>query len=154
MNRALTILGLAAVVVAGVGLYQLKYAVEGQERLFNQARSDFLEDQKAIRVLKAEWSYLNSPDYLQQLTRRYLRLGPMAPSQVMHTLDDLPWRASDADRIMPSSELVMPEPRLAPTRKRYTDMTLSDLTGTSGSEHALDDSADAEAGTGTGGGPE
>ena len=53
-------------------------------------RAQYLEDQKALRVLKAEWTYLNSPGYLQNLARRYLTLRPMDSRQVIAWFDSVP----------------------------------------------------------------
>ena len=76
--------------IAGAGLFYLKYSVEQKEARLADMRVQYLEDQKALRVLKAEWTYLNSPHYLQNLARRYLTLRPMAADQVISWYDNVP----------------------------------------------------------------
>lgn len=71
------------ILAAGAGLFFLKYSVQQQEADLAAMRAQYLEDQKALRVLKAEWTYLNSPQYLQVLARRYLTLQPMTSAQVV-----------------------------------------------------------------------
>ncbi len=71
------------ILAAGAGLFFLKYSVQQQEEKLTAMRAQYLEDQKALRVLKAEWTYLNSPGYLQILARRYLTLQPMTSAQVV-----------------------------------------------------------------------
>jgi len=76
--------------VAGAALFYLKYSVEQKEARLTEMRAQYLEDQKALRVLKAEWTYLNSPGYLQNLARRYLTLRPMDSRQVIAWFDSVP----------------------------------------------------------------
>ena len=44
---------------------------------------------KTIRVLQAEWSYLNDPSRLEALARKHLPMGPASPSQIVG-LDQVP----------------------------------------------------------------
>ncbi len=76
--------------VAGAALFYLKYSVEQKEVRLTEMRAQYLDDQKALRVLKAEWTYLNSPGYLQNLARRYLTLRPMNSRQVIAWFDGVP----------------------------------------------------------------
>ena len=91
MMRVGTLLWLALVAIAGFGLFQLKYRVQGQEqelaRLFHQIQND--RDQ--IQVLRAEWAHLNDPHRLADLARRYLDLAPVAGVQIVR-FDTLPAR--------------------------------------------------------------
>jgi len=82
--------GVILILAAGAGLFYLKYTVEQQEIQLAEMKAQYLDDQKALRVLKAEWTYLNSPEYLQELTRKYLTVRPMASAQVASWGDDIP----------------------------------------------------------------
>ena len=62
--------GIILSLMAGAALFYLKYTVEQKETQLTEMQAQYLEDQKALRVLKAEWTYLNSPPYLQELTRK------------------------------------------------------------------------------------
>ncbi|MCH7630796.1 MAG: hypothetical protein IIC07_02750 [Proteobacteria bacterium] len=74
--------GIILSLMAGAALFYLKYTVEQKETQLTEMQAQYLEDQKALRVLKAEWAYLNSPPYLQELTRKYLTVRPLGYTQV------------------------------------------------------------------------
>ncbi len=118
MSRRWTLYGVMMVIIMAGGLYQLKHAVEAKDQIVQQLHQNYLEDQRAIRVLKAEWAYLNSPIYLQELAGRHLRLRPTAPSQILRSPSVIPMRrglsARLAPRIAPRSEYRYPAPREKP----------------------------------------
>ncbi|WP_343562351.1 cell division protein FtsL [Kiloniella sp. b19] len=68
-------------IVAGTAcalfLFQVKQEVQELERQLATLNTGIEKDEEAIRVLEAEWSYLNRPDRLQQLSEKYLRLEPL-----------------------------------------------------------------------------
>lgn len=84
--------GILVVIVAGAGLFLLKHAVEEKQEHLAALKSRYLEDQKAVRVLEAEWAYLNSPEYLQGLAERYLGLGTTAAAHVVSSARVIPAR--------------------------------------------------------------
>ena len=103
---------LAAVAVAALGLFHVKYEVQRLESELKLEHRAILEDQEAIHVLKAEWSFLNRPDRLADLASRHLGMGALAPAQIVH-VQDLPLRQA------PTEELpvpLLPEPEPAPGR--------------------------------------
>ena len=93
--RPLSIAGLALVAVLAFGLFALKYEVRGLEGNLERLEREAEADQEAIRVLKAEWSYLNRPERLRSLSARYLPLAAVDANQV-GTLDALPRRIEPA----------------------------------------------------------
>jgi hypothetical protein len=94
MIRPVTILGLALIVVLAAALYQLKYEVRGLERVLAVAEADLNGEEETIRVLGAEWSFLNRPSRLQALSDRYLMLAPMTQPQ-LRALTDIPLRTAE-----------------------------------------------------------
>ena len=80
------------ILIAFGGLFYLKYEVEQKEEALQALKTQYLADQKALRVLKAEWAYLNSPDYLQTMTEKYLMLKPVGSKQVVAWFNDVPER--------------------------------------------------------------
>jgi len=85
MRRLLTIGALALFGVLSIGLYLLESEVEQTRRQLAALDVQLLEEQKNLQVLKAEWSYLNQPERLQQLAVAYIerfQLQPIAPSQI------------------------------------------------------------------------
>ncbi len=80
---------LLAVFVAGAGLYQLKYRVQTQEAKLTALNRTLFAEQEALHVLAAEWTYLNRPERLAELNRRYIKLKPVTAPQ-MAGLDEVP----------------------------------------------------------------
>ena len=78
----------------GVGLFQVKYNVQGKERDLREVRRQIEANYNAIHVLDAEWSYLNDPLRLADLTRRHTGLVPTTPGQI-GDFASLPLRIED-----------------------------------------------------------
>ncbi|KAB7738905.1 hypothetical protein F2P47_14925 [Parvibaculum sedimenti] len=82
MIRTLNIILILAVIVLSVGLYDIKYRAEAADRRAEQIERDIASEQEGIRVLRAEWSYLNQPERLQQLAQRYTTLEALKAAQI------------------------------------------------------------------------
>ncbi len=95
MIRPLTIVGLGLVAILTAALFQLKYEVRGLESEFTRIEAALGDEEEAIRVLGAEWSFLNRPSRLQALSDRYLVLSPLAQPQ-LRSLTDVPLRAAES----------------------------------------------------------
>jgi cell division protein FtsL len=91
MNKFVVLLWLAAIVIAAVGLFHVKYRVQRLEEELNLEHRSILHRQEAIHILKAEWSYLNQPARLSDLAERHLGLAPLDSNRLVR-LDDLPLR--------------------------------------------------------------
>ncbi len=77
MIRPSTALWAAAVVVVGYAMFQVKYEVMQQESQLARINRQIADSREAIRVLKAEWSFLTQPARLSALSKRYLNLVPI-----------------------------------------------------------------------------
>lgn len=77
-----TILSAMAASVVGVGLYFVKHQVKEQEAHLSELNREIQSNQEAIHVLKAEWSFLNDPARLKDLSEKYLSMKVITPSQV------------------------------------------------------------------------
>ena len=75
-------IGMVLVIAAAAGLFRLKHEVQQLEAELISLDRTLIEEREAIRVLHAEWSYLNRPERLLKLSDRYLKLVPLVPSQV------------------------------------------------------------------------
>lgn len=96
MIRAFNIVLVLAVIGLSIGLYDIKYRAEIAETRAERIERDIAHEQESIRVLRAEWSYLNQPERLQELARRYTALEPLQASQIGTFADvPLPHRADD-----------------------------------------------------------
>ena len=118
-----TLLWLALAIVAGAGLFHVSYRVQSLEEELTQVNRDVLREQETIHLLHAEWSYLNEPTRLAELTRRHLALAPLSSSQMVR-IEDLPLRLppliaetaplkDDGGSVEPSSATVGAEPPAA-----------------------------------------
>lgn len=67
----------------GWAVYQLKYEVQRLEDRLAKVNHQIVTDQEATQVLKAEWSYLNQPQHLSELARKFLDLEPVQGSQLV-----------------------------------------------------------------------
>ena len=91
MNKVALIAWLTACAVSIWFAFHIKYKVQELETELGIARVEMQQDREAIRVLEAEWSFLNQPAHLADLAERYLDFSPMLAKQVVH-LDDIPER--------------------------------------------------------------
>ena len=94
MIRLAALIWSVVAVVLAVTVFQIKYAVQGLEGDLTQVNAQIVQDQEAIHVLRAEWSYLNQPERIAGLAERYLGLDPaLEPQRVsLNELASLPLR--------------------------------------------------------------
>jgi hypothetical protein len=95
MIRISAIVWVVVLVLLGIGLFQVKYNVQSKERELGEVRRQIETNLSAIHVLEAEWSYLNDPLRLADLTRRHTELVPTTPAQI-GDFAGLPPRIEDA----------------------------------------------------------
>ncbi len=87
----MAVLWLALAVIAGALLFKTSQQVtDGRQHLAN-ITAEIRREEDSLRVLQAEWSYLNQPDRLEKLSAQYLKLTPMKGKQFA-TADSLPLR--------------------------------------------------------------
>ncbi len=79
--RKTAMLWLVLAVVCGGMLFQTSQRVtDGRAQLAGIDAAARKEDEH-LRVLQAEWSYLNQPDRLEKLSKQYLHLAPLKGKQ-------------------------------------------------------------------------
>ncbi len=88
MRVGLVIWG-AVIVGTAFGLYQVEISVRDLDRRLESLDRTIARNRGAVHVLKAEWSYLNDPRRLADLSSRYLDLAPVTPQQLA-VFDELP----------------------------------------------------------------
>lgn len=91
-----TLLWLALASLVMFGLFHVKYQVAALEEELTRLNAATLREQNQIHVLEAEWSYLNRPSRLEELSERYLELKPMNSNQLT-TIAALPKRPTLED---------------------------------------------------------
>jgi len=94
MIRISAIVWVVVLALLGIGLFQVKYNVQSKERELREVRRQIETNYNAIHVLDAEWSYLNDPLRLADLTRRHTGLVPTTPGQI-GDFASLPLRIED-----------------------------------------------------------
>jgi len=95
--RIYTLLGwLSLIVVASYAMFHISYEVEQVETELRSLNRQTLTEQEAIHVLKAEWSHLNRPEYLRELSRDLLPNMQDPTIAQIGTLDRIPERNDDA----------------------------------------------------------
>lgn len=125
--RRMTLLWLFLAALSGGTLYHTSQQVtDGHARLAT-INDDIRKENETIRVLQAEWSYLNQPDRLEKLSRQYLHLQPLQgrqfaklgdiPAQPATATPDAPpavaAAAPDAAKVAAKPEIKKPEARVA-----------------------------------------
>lgn len=91
MIRALNLGMLALTVMICFGLYRITHAAQEREGDLKRVEAEIIEQQRAIDVLKAEWTHLSQPGKVQAMAARYLDLQPMKATQIAY-LNDIPMR--------------------------------------------------------------
>ena len=114
MIRLGALFWLALVVAAGFVTFKVKYAVQDLEDELNRVRKRTVAEQQEMRVLSAEWTYLNQPERLAELNRRYLQLAPIGPRQLQQTIDDVPLRPLPAPPAPPDMLIAKADPPTPP----------------------------------------
>jgi hypothetical protein len=100
MNRIAGLLFLGAAAAAALFLFVLKYEVQALEDELARVQGDVLRHQEALHILEAEWSYLNQPARIADLTSRHLELQPL-PADRFVMLDEIPERPEGEPHVRP-----------------------------------------------------
>lgn len=113
MLRFVTVFFLIVTAGVAAGLYHVKYSVDRMEGQAMALETGIADETEAIRILEAEWSVLNRPERLQQLSDRFLDLRPVEAAQISG-FADLPVRAPDLEGADGGADVVAAVPRSRP----------------------------------------
>lgn len=144
MTRLGTVFWLGLVLAAGFTTFKVKYAVQDIEDELNRARRQTIAEQQETRVLTAEWTYLNQPERLAELNRRFLGLTAITAKQLQHSIEDVPLRAPVAPPAPPPDALVEASPGAAAPQEAATPSPVSTValdpaSAVSDTTHQLDE---------------
>lgn len=93
--RKSTLLWLGMATVCSIILFSTSQKVIDGEAKLAELKRETMREEESLRVLQAEWSYLNQPDRLEKLARQYLHLQPLTGRQFA-TMDTIPMRPVEA----------------------------------------------------------
>ena len=113
MMRPTSMIWLGVIVLTGVAVFSVKHEVSLLEEQLHKTRKATAQDRDAIHVLNAEWSFLNQPTRLADLSRRHLpQLQPIATAQFGDAarLDALPWKPGDPNAPAPAPVVAETKP--------------------------------------------
>jgi hypothetical protein len=125
MRMLLWVLSVGGALGAAYGLYHLEQEVKTTERQLARVDEATRRDGEAIQVLQAEWSYLNRPERLQELSARHLTLNPSLLKQIvagptaLTELPRAPARRADAEAtpVEAGAQIPIPVPKPAPPKR-------------------------------------
>jgi cell division protein FtsL len=110
MIRLSTLIGLALASVAAGLVMHVSYRVQRTEQYLAKLEREIVREQDQIRVLDAEWSYLNDPARIESLARRHLVLAPMSVKKIV-SFDAVPLRDPNAPvAVGPLASKLQPAP--------------------------------------------
>lgn len=87
MIRVLNPILMLAFFLLCFGLYSVKNDAELARQELRSINREIAEEEQSIKILKAEWSHLNRPEYLQENADRFLALTPLRAAQVAEVAD-------------------------------------------------------------------
>jgi len=102
MKRFVIFCWLAAGSITALTLFQIKQEVRSLEQEIAETQSRILQDQEAVHILEAEWSYLNNPARISTLAERHLKMVPL-PAERIISFAELPLPG------VPEGEEAMPQ---------------------------------------------
>jgi hypothetical protein len=92
MIRLPTLFWLIVVSTAGFAMFAVKYQVQELADQLARTVKQADDTERSMRVLDAEWAYLNRPDALAQMNQSFLSLSPIATKQLRTNVADIPMR--------------------------------------------------------------
>lgn len=88
--RISNIFSWSVAIFCGCLLFWVSQSVQTKEEEIRKLSHRNGLELEAIRVLEAEWDYLNSPVRLEELAKNHLRLDRMTPEKVMQDIASIP----------------------------------------------------------------
>ncbi|MDE5064375.1 cell division protein FtsL [Wolbachia endosymbiont of Drosophila tristis] len=91
--RTFCIISIVMFFLSIVGLFKVKLHVQSLDRELIKIKSEINLVQSDMKVLQAEWSYLNNPKRLASLVKKYLKNNSLILASQVKNLDSLNGRS-------------------------------------------------------------
>jgi cell division protein FtsL len=106
--RILNLVVIGALIMAAAYVYRIKYDSTVQAERLAKIRSEVRREREAIAALRAEWGEVQTPTRIEALTKRYLHLKPIAPTQFdkLNALPEQPPQLVKPDSRDPIGEVI------------------------------------------------
>lgn len=127
MLRLLHCLMVMGLVASAAYVYDIKYRATGEAQQAQKLREEIRKERDRIATARALWGRLSSPDRIQELAQRHLKMSPV-PSTRFGDLALVPERPKPADPIGDILD-TLPPPQVN-TPNSIDDM----LTGSTGAQ--------------------
>lgn len=88
--RLTSLTALLLALLSGAALFWVSQQVQQVEREQRQLMQANMQEEESIRVLKAEWDYLNRPERLEELSTRYLNMAPVSADTMIQSISAIP----------------------------------------------------------------
>ena len=96
MIRLASVFWLLLVSAAALATFAVKYEVQALDAQLADIRRATAAESRELRVLDAEWAYLNRPDMLAAMNQRFLSLAPITRKQLQTATAEIPMRPAPA----------------------------------------------------------
>ena len=80
--RLRTFVIFAVAALFGTALLHTSQRVQHAEDVLASAQEELAREQETMRMLRAEWEYLNRPERLERLAKKFLDLAPPSPDEM------------------------------------------------------------------------
>jgi hypothetical protein len=114
------------VVVTGMTNFIVKQTVQNLDDQLTAVQRKTIAEQREIHELSADWTFLNQPELLSDLNKRYLGLAPASAKQMVASIDSLPLRPVVASPDL-APQIAVASPPLAPAMPAATPNTAAQV---------------------------
>ena len=84
---------IALFAVMATGMFVIKNKVISLENELERINTQIRDDQNALHVLKAEWTYLNDPARIRNLSENHVHMKPLRGEQII-SFSSIPFKTN------------------------------------------------------------